>query len=470
MKATVSESDKLKRKISVEVPLKDVQAVYAEVYGKLQTNIRVKGFRPGRFPKNLAEKRFESAMAGEAMQTLVPRYYEQALGELDLRPATEPRFDNLEIDKSRPFKFDVEVEIVPPFDLLPPSAFKLKEIKSKVTAQDVDDRIEELRNSRAAYQDKGQEAAGKTDMVLFDFQGTLNGELFDGGSGADQRIEVGSTQYLPEFDAQFHGIKAGEKKSFPLTFPEDYAEASLAGKEVQFEITAKKVEKKVPPPLDKDFFSQFGAHETETEFKEELKGQLETEQANKVQQDYGNDLAEQIRGKYKFDVPETLVEQGLQEFEHQRSHDNPGAPEDEQSLAKLKKEEQVKIIANLRVAYVMDALTRKYDVKAGEEEVKQRFFMQAYMMRMNPTELVENEMGRRMLMQIEQTIVTGKALEQLAGEVLKTPSKSGGKSASAQGAAGKGGGSRSGAGSGTKEAAKAKSKGKGKAAADKAAE
>lgn len=418
MIVTVDEQDKLKRKISIEVPSSEVQSAYEEVYAQINSNLRINGFRPGKFPKHLAEKRFQSLMSGEAMQHLVPKYFEQALKELDVRPATEPKFDNLEIEKKKPFKFQVEFEIVPTVKLLALNAFKLTEKKIKVGPQDVEERIEELRLTRGAFEDKGDQPAQKDDWVTFDFQGTRDGEPFEGGSGENQRIEVGSPQFLPDFDKQFDGIKAGESKTFDLTFPEDYGEASLAGQPVQFQITANTVEKKVPAALDKDFFSQFGASEDLESFQEHMQSQLTAEREREAMQEHQTALTDQIRDKYDFDVPESLVEQSLENFEHQLSHDDPEALEDQKKLAKLKKEEEKKIRGNIRATYVIGAYARENDIQVDQEEVKQRFFMQAYMMRQNPQELLEDSLGKRMLTEIEQNLSTAKTLGHMAEAVL----------------------------------------------------
>jgi trigger factor len=418
MNVTVAEQDGLKRKLQVEVPLDEVRTTYDEVYHRLRTNIRVAGFRPGKYPRHLAEKRFQSVMAGEAMQTLVPKYFDQALSELSLKPATEPHFDNLEIDKAKPFRFEVAFEIVPSFDLLAPGDFKLKEQKAKVTAKDVDARIEVMRMARAALEDKDGPAA-EGDVVLFDFEGTLDGAPFEGGSAQGQRLEVGAGQYLPDFDAQFPGVRAGESKGFEVTFPEDYGSEEIAGKTVRFEVQVQQVQQKVPPPLDEAFFKLFGEKVTSLkELQAEIKEQLEQEHERAAQQDYQNQLADRMRERYDFAVPEALVEQGLHEFEHQLSHDDPEALQDEQKLAERKAGERAKIEGNLRVAYAVDALAKEYGVQADTEEVRQRFFYQAYLLRQNPTELMQSPFGRRMLMQIEQSMVTAATLERLATEVL----------------------------------------------------
>jgi trigger factor len=426
LNVTVAEQERLKRKLTVEVPLDEVQSTYEEVYHRLRTNIRVDGFRPGKYPRHLAEKRFQSVMAGEAMQTLVPKYFQQAVSELSMTPATEPHFDKLDIDKARPFRFEVEFEVVPDFKLLQPSAFTLKEQKPKVTPKDVEARIEELRASRATLADKGERPAERGDVVTFDFHGTLDGEDFEGGRAENQRIEVGTEQYLPEFDAEFPGIQAGASKEFDLTFPEDYGQGSLAGKTVHFRVTARHVEEKVLPELNEDFFKQFGDFAALKDLQGHIKEQLEQEQDRTTMQAYQNDLADQMRERYDFEVPETLVEHALHEFEHQLSHDEPDTLKDEAKLAERKAAERKKIEANLRVAYAVDALAKQYGVQVNEEEVRQRFYLQAYMLRQNPNELLKSPFGRRMLSQIEQSQITAKTLERLAEEVL---SGSGGKGA-----------------------------------------
>lgn len=420
MNVTVEEQDKLRRKLAVEVPLDEVRSAYDAVYQKLRSGgVRVNGFRPGKFPRQLADKRFKNLMAGEAMQTLVPRYFEQAVKELELRPATEPQFDKMDIDQRRPFRFEVEFEVIPTFEMLPASAFTLEETPLKVSAKEVDARVEELRKSRATFEDKGDVAAEAEDQVTFDFEGLLDGVPFDGGSGEGQRIELGSGQYLPEFDTAFQGIKAGESRTFPLTFPEDYGEASLAGKVVQFSVQAKTVERKVPPELGPEFFAQFGTADNLKDFKEELKQELLNEGEHRREQERQNALAEQIRERFDFDVPEILVAEHMHAYAHQLGHDDPELLADEKRLAEARQAEEDSMRGNLRLAYVVDALSREHGIEADEQEISQRFFMQCYMMRQNPKEVMNTPFGARMRMQVEQNIVTAKTLSHLAKLVLE---------------------------------------------------
>ncbi|MCZ6531485.1 MAG: trigger factor [SAR324 cluster bacterium] len=424
MQLNVEELSSLKRKISVEVPLLEVEATYNQVFSQISGHIQVKGFRPGKFPRKMAEKRFQDLMKQEATRSLLPKYFQQALDEMKVRPATQPQFDNLEIDKSQPFKFEAEFEIVPTFEPPPISEISIDEKQVEITKKDVDARIEELRKSRAEMDDKGDAAAEAGDVVTVDFEGKLKGEPFEGNSGTDQRIELGAGSFLEDFEKPLLGAVAGESKTAKVKFPKNYGEATLAGKTAQFEMQVKKVERKVLPELNEAFFSQFGQFDSLEMFLENVEQQLGKEQERNNQMEYQQLITDQIKEKMSFDVPDTLVNQLLDEFEHQLTHNDPDALKDKKNLAKLKKEETEKIKGNLRLNYVVDEWSRRHEISVTKEEVQQRFFMQAYMMQKNPSELINTQYGEMMLFQIEQQLLTGKVLEDVCNRVLgKTPAE-----------------------------------------------
>ena len=274
MEVSLEDLGSLKRKISVEVPLSDVEATYESVYAEIRSNIRVDGFRPGKFPRALAEKRFQSLMRQEATRNLLPKYFQQALQEVQVKPATQPNFSNLEIDQKLPFKFQAEFEIIPAFDPPEISGFSLEEKEAELHDGDLDNRIEEMRTARAQLEDKGDEPAETGDSLTFDFEGLIEGEPFPGNRGTDQRMELGAGQFLKDFEENLMGTKGGEEKTFDLTFPEDYAGENLAGKIARFQVQVKKVERKVPPELDAAFFSQFGGMSTLEEFRQAVEKQM----------------------------------------------------------------------------------------------------------------------------------------------------------------------------------------------------
>ena len=418
MQVTVEDQGKLKRKLSVEVPLADVQQTYDQVFADIKTHVRVPGFRPGKFPRALAEKRFQSLMAQEAVQNLVPKYFDQALKDKELRPATEPRFQNLKIDKKLPLTFDVEFEIFPTFELLPPSSFKLEDKPVEVTAEQIEERITDLRKRSSTLEDKGAAPAEAGDTVTFDFEGTRDGVPFPGGSGKGTRIEVGAGQFLKDFDAQFPGMKAGDSKTFDLTFPSDYAEASLAGKTVQFQITAHKVEKSVPAAMNADFFKQFGTAETEEAFRDYVKDQLKREQERTQMSGLQQALADQIKAQYSFEVPESTVHELLHNYEHALQQSNSEDSKDPKKFEELKEERRKAILNDMRLEFVIDAYARKHDLRISQSQLRERFMLQAYMMRQNPSELLKTSYGEQMLSQMRQQMLITKTLGHLVHVVL----------------------------------------------------
>ena len=418
MEVSLEDLGSLKRKISVEVPPSDVEATYESVYAEIRSNIRVDGFRPGKFPRALAEKRFQSLMRQEATRNLLPKYFQQALQEVQVKPATQPNFSNLEIDQKLPFKFQAEFEIIPAFDAPEISGFSLEEKEAELHEGDLDNRIEELRTARAQSEDKGDEPAETGDTLTFDFEGSIEGEPFPGNRGTDQRMELGAGQFLKDFEENLMGAKSGEEKAFDLIFPEDYGGENLAGKTARFQVQVKKVERKVLPELDAAFFSQFGGMSTLEEFRQEVEKQMLQERERIIGMEYQESLAQQIKEVLDFEVPQALVEQGLHEFEHQLEHSDPEALKDEARLAELKEKETGAIKGNIRLNYVIDELSRRFAMKVEEKEIQQRFYMQAYMMQKSPEELLGTQIGEIMIDRIHGQLLTGKTLEHLANIVL----------------------------------------------------
>jgi trigger factor len=402
----------------VEVPLSDVQQTYDRVFAEIRTHVRVPGFRPGKFPRALAEKRFQSLMAQEAVQNLVPKYFDEALKQHELRPATEPRFQNLLIDKAQPLKFDVEFEIFPSFYLLPASEFKLDDKPIALDPEQVEQRIAEIRRSRATLEDKGAAPAETGDSVTFDFEGRLDGAPFAGGTGKDQRIEIGASQYLKDFDAQMAGMTAGQTKIFDLTFPADYGDAKIAGKTVQFTVTAHQVNKKIPAALAPELFKEFGGAETEEAFRGHIRQELQDDQERTQVAAHQRALADQLREKYTFEVPESSVERLMHRFEHELERADPEALKDPAKLEELKARRKEAILGDLRLNFVVDLYARKHDVQVDPKHLRMRFMVQAYQAGQNPSELIKTPVGEQMLEQARQQMLAEKVLGHLVFTVL----------------------------------------------------
>ena len=416
MEVTVEELGKLKRKLTVEVPLSDVSAAYEDVYSRIRGNLRIDGFRPGKYPRALAEKRFKELMGQEALQHLVPKYLEQVLQEKKLRPATQPRFDSLDIDKKRPLKFNVEFEIVPEFELVDVKTLALETKQVELAPDAVDKRIEEMRAQRSTPEDKGG-PAGKGDIVTFDFEGKRDGEAFPGGTAQNQKAELGEGRYLEAFENELTGMSAGQEKEFPFTFPEDYAQAELAGKTAAFKVTVHKVEGKKLPELDEAFCKQAGVENMDA-LRKQVQERLKAEREQEIEREYHESLAGQLRERYAFEVPETLVQSAVADFEQHQLESHPDMRGDPAQLEEAKAEEAKRQATDLRLNYVLQRYANEFNIQVNPEEIRTRFMLQAYIMRQNPEELIRTQYGDVLLRQIQEQLLTNKTLTRIADLVL----------------------------------------------------
>ncbi|MDH4121626.1 MAG: trigger factor [Deltaproteobacteria bacterium] len=418
MQVSVEQQGNLKRKMRVEVPHDKVASAYDEVYQKIKENLKVDGFRPGKFPKELAEKRFRELLRHEATRTLVPQYLDQALKDQQLSPATDPVFLSIDVEKGKPLCFEVEFEVVPEFDLLPVSKFKLAASAVKVDAAEVNARVEELRKARALPQDKGGEPAAKGDILSFDFEGTFNGKPVAGMDGKGQRIEIGAHTFLEAFEEQLPGVKAGEKKEFQLPLPDDFPNKELAGKSVQISLTANKVERKVQPELDVAFFKAFGDLETLEAFQDHVKKQIEGEKKREQDAKQVEELADQVRDAYTFEIPEQLTIRHVGEVEERLTKDDPELAKTPKKLAERREEEMAKITKEYRLRFVVDKIAKEKDLKPDTKEIQQQFTMQAYMLGKNPHEIIQTDIGDMLIHRIREDILMRMAMMDLAGQIL----------------------------------------------------
>jgi trigger factor len=287
----------------------------------------------------------------------------------------------------------------------------------------VERRIEELRASSASLEEKSGPAA-QGDFVTFDFEGTLDGRAFAGGSGTNQQAELGAGRYLDEFEKELLGLSAGEHKKFTLTFPADYPQADLAGQTAEFKVAVRKVEAKKLPELDAAFFSQFGSLNSLEVFRDYVESRLRAEREQAIEREYQERLAEQIRRWYDFDVPETLIEQAVADFErHQREH-HPEMLEDPAKLEEAKAEEARNRSAELRLRYVLQRYAREYGITVSGEEVRSRFLLQAILLRQNPEELIRTRNGEMLIHQIQDQLLATKTLRRMVDLILGRPPKS----------------------------------------------
>jgi len=308
MQQTVESLGALERRIDLTVPAaaidKEVQARLA----KLARTVKMPGFRPGKVPLKMVAQNYGAQVHAEVMNDKVGEAFSSAVTASNLRVAGAPRLEPRAVEGSQDLAFSATFEVYPEIVLGDLSAVEVQRAACPVGDAEVDRTLEIMRKQRATYEDV-ERAAADGDVVTVDFKGTHDGTPFDGGTATDFPFSLGQGRMLPEFEAAVAGMKPGESKTFPLTFPADYTAKELAGKTVQFEVTLKKVQQPVLPPIDAQFAKSLGIADGDLgKMRSEIRTNLEREVASRLRARSKDSVMAGLLTAASFEVPKSLVE------------------------------------------------------------------------------------------------------------------------------------------------------------------
>ena len=410
MESSVENLGKLKRKIKITVPNENIKITYQKCYEALKRKVKIPGFRPGKFPKDLMEKRFKEHMKQEALETIVPNFYNKALKENNLNPATKPKFHELVINKDEPFIFDVTFEVIPDFEIPDFTKISINKRNTIVTDEEKELKKKEYIDRFSNYELKDA-GAEESDQVVIDYVGSVDGVEFDGGKAVDQIYIVGSKKFLPEFEEALLGIKADSEKKIIVNFPEDYHSENLKGKLAEFDLKVKKVKKQVKPELNESFFNKVSAElKNQSDFEKFIKKELENTKEYQNQIEYRKELTTFIDGKISFHVPEEILEQELQIRLHHSSNDI--SEEDK------KKKYTEEITKQLRMNYLVEKAKEQDNIEIKEDLVREKYIFHAYMMGKNPREFIQTNQGQEILHQVKTMLLEEEVLNQILKKVV----------------------------------------------------
>jgi trigger factor len=306
-------------KLSIAADQAVLDTAKQAVLGELGREVKVPGFRAGKAPAQLIEKQVdERLLQSEFMEKAVNQLYTEAVRQEKLRPVAQPQ---ITINKFVPFttlEFTAEVEVIGEIKLGDYKKIKLAPKTITVTTKDVNDVLDNLRQRAAAKQDV-QRAAKLGDEVTIDFKGTdaTTKEPIDGADGTDYPLVLGSKAFIPGFEDELVGLKAGGKKTFSLTFPADYSAEALQNRTVTFAVTVTKVQELSEPKLDDAFAATIGPFKGLTDLKADIKKQLTAERRREAQTAYDNELLEKIAAKSTVAIPAGLVDEEIDQMEEE---------------------------------------------------------------------------------------------------------------------------------------------------------
>jgi trigger factor len=310
MKASVEEISSIKKKVSIEIPEDQVTQEVESFYKDLGKKAKIKGFRPGKVPRDILERYFKDYIKAEVIQKLIQDTYPQALSEADLQPVSPPVIDPGEFENGKPFQYSAVIEVKPDIKLEGYTGLKIEGKKEEVKDEEVGERLKALQNLHAnlkAISEARPIQAG--DYVIIDYEASMDGKPLEGGKAIDFTVEVGSGQFIPALEEKLIGLKPEEEKEIEVSFPEDYGYKKWAGKTISFHVKIKEIKEKILPPLDDEFAKDLGDYASFEELKAKLKGEIEKEKELGLKRQLKDQVVDQLLEANPFEVPDSLVEE-----------------------------------------------------------------------------------------------------------------------------------------------------------------
>lgn len=378
MKVTQTLNDGLKRGYEIMISGKELDAKVTEKLVEAAPEIEMKGFRKGKVPMPMLKKQFGPRVMGDALQEAVDGALSEHLKSSGERPAMQPdiKMTNQNWKEGDDVVLEVTYEALPEIPDVDYAKLKLERMVVPASDKEIDETLATLAKSAQNFETK-KGKADKDDQIVIDFLGKLDGTPFEGGQASDYPLVLGSGAFIPGFEDQLIGLKAGDEKVVEVTFPENYGAAHLAGKAVTFDCTVKEVKKAVPAEINDDLAKRYGAESLDA-----LKGQvgerLKAEYAGAARQVLKRALLDQLDQAVKFDLPPSLVTAEAAQIAHQLWHEeNPDHHGHDHGEIKATAEHEKLAARRVKLGLLLAELGRKNEVTVSDAEFTQAVMNQA---------------------------------------------------------------------------------------------
>jgi len=380
----VIKMEKIDNKVSleIEVPKEKVNEALENAYKKVVKTISVPGFRKGKVPRKVLELRFgPEILYNEALDILVDPAYNEAIKEYQLEPINQPEMELVQIKKDEPLIFKVNVEVKPEVELCEYKGITVQQVKESVTSEDVDKYLNSLREQHARLVVVEEGELQEKDLAVIDFEGTIDGEPFEGGKGENYSLEIGSNTFMEEFEKQLIGAHVGEERDFRVTFPADHPKSELAGKEADFHVKVKEIKRPQLPDLDDAFVQELTEKfSTMEEFRADVEKNMWENLKRRQRIELERKIIEKVAAESRVDVPEILVEREinkmLAELEYYLNLQGltlqQFAEFTEGGLDKIKEERREQAAKRARANLVIDEIIKKEAFEVTDEEIDEK--------------------------------------------------------------------------------------------------
>ncbi len=379
MKATVENTDPLHSVIRVELPWESISKELDEAYRELSRNTDIKGFRKGKVPRSVLQKRFGKRVEDDVISRLVAESYEEALVIHRVKAVSKPEMEKGRLEPGQSFRYTAKVEIHPQIDLKKLDIL-VEKPEPTVTTHMLTEALENLREQHAVLTPiENRRQARSGDAAVVDYDAKLDGRLLEGGQVKNNTILLGSGKSVPGFEDQVIGMELTEKKEFELAFPEDWSLKKLAGKTVQFSVTLNAIKNRELPELGDEFAKDVGRESVETleDLKNKLQADLLTQEKDRIQHEIKEKLIDGLIQANPFPVPPALVDRQqealAQEVENMLSIRGMEAEQVGLRRQQMKKELKERAEREVKAALLLDAVAENKKITVGSDEIEAAF-------------------------------------------------------------------------------------------------
>ena len=404
-------------KITFNVEAEKFEEAMKKVYSKTAKYFSIPGFRKGKAPMQLVERQYGSAIFYEdAFNELVPEIYDEAIKENKIEAVSRPNIDIVQMEKGKELIFTATVETKPDVELGKYKGIEIKKIEYKATDKDVEHELGHMAERNARLVTVEDRAVEKGDITTIDFEGSIDGVKFEGGSAENHELEIGSNTFIPGFEDQIIGMKIDEVKDVKVKFPDDYFSKDLAGKDAVFKVTLHEIKKKELPKIDDEFAKDVSEFDTLDELKNSIKERLDTDNERRAKYETEEEAIKTVCENAKLDIPNGMVEleidNMMKDMETRLSYQGLNLNQYMQMLGKteadMRNEFKEQAERQIRSRLVLEAIVKAEKIEATDEEVAEKVKEMAKQYGRKEEELLENEQLKEY---ISENLKTEKAID-----------------------------------------------------------
>ena len=428
MSLQVEKLEKNMAKLTIEVSAEELEKALQGAYLKQRGNISMPGFRKGKVPRQMIEKMYgPEIFYEEAANAIIPEAYSKAYDECELEIVSQPAIDVVQIEKGKAFIFTAEVATKPEVSLGEYKGLKVDKVSNRVTAKEVDAKLEEEQKKNARTVSVEDRAVQDGDEIMLDFEGFVDGVAFEGGKGENYPLTIGSGSFIPGFEEQLVGVEKEQEVEVNVTFPEEYHSADLAGKAAVFKCTVHEIKVKELPELDDEFAAEVSEFDTLEEYKADIKAKIKEQKIAEGNRQKEDQAVEQAVANATMDIPEAMIDtqvrQMAQEFGQRMQAQGLTMEQYFQftgmTADKMLEDMKPQAVKRIETRLVLEAIAKAENIEITDEKVEAELAKMAETYGMEVDKLKEymgenekEQMKADMAVQEAVTLLVNSAVEQ----------------------------------------------------------